>query len=294
MSAVFPSITKFCLLGLLFGLCSTVGYALDSQVFSDPAEHVLDGRLQAVRKIETFYSFPRYTDLAAWEARKAELRTHLWVSMGAYPEPPKTPLNAKIYDKMEFSDFAVEKAFFESLPGFYATGTLYRPKGKTGPFPAVLCPHGHWKEGRLTHSDENSIPTRCMNFAKQGFVVFAIDMVGYTDSLQIDHKFGGPAEWLWGLSLPGLQFWNSIRAVDFLASLPEVDPNRIGCTGASGGGTQTFNLMAADERVRFAAPVNMLSAHYQGGCLCENCPNSRIGAFNVEFGAMMAPRPLMM
>ena len=91
----------------------------------------------------------------------------------------------------------------------------------------------------------------------------------------------------------GLQLWDSIRAVDFVSSLPEVDASRIAATGASGGGTQTFLLMAIDERIQAAAPVNMISAIMQGNG-CEEAPNLRVGAFNVMFGAMMAPRPLLM
>ena len=114
-------------------------------------------------------------------------------------------------------------------------------------------------------------------------------MVGYNDTIQTPHAFGGPREQLWGFGPLGLQLWNSIRVVDFLQSLPDVDPERIGATGASGGGTQTFLLSAVDDRIKFAAPVNMLSAIMQGGSPCENAPNLRVGAFNLEIGAMMAP-----
>ena len=111
---------------------------------------------------------------------------------------------------------------------------------------------------------------------------------------QIDHGYGGEREGLWGLSLMGLQLWNAIRSVDFLESLPDVDNNRIGCTGASGGGTQTFMLTAVDDRIKVSAPVNMISAHMQGGCLCENAPNLRLDTSNIEIGALMAPKPLLL
>ncbi|MBI2201891.1 MAG: acetylxylan esterase, partial [Armatimonadetes bacterium] len=104
----------------------------------------------------------------------------------------------------------------------------------------------------------------------------------------------GDREKLWGLSLMGLQLWNIIRGVDFLLSLPEVDPERIGCTGASGGGTQTFMLTAVDDRVRVSAPVCMVSAHMQGGCICENAPGLRVDLMNTEIAAMAAPRPLLL
>src|SRR5207302_5436304 len=99
---------------------------------------------------------------------------------------------------------------------------------------------------------------------------------------------------LWGLSLAGLQLWNSIRSLDFLQSRPEVDPERIGAAGASGGGTQTFLLAAVDERVKVAVPVNMISLHMQGGCLCENPPGLRLDTNNLEIAATIAPRPLLM
>ena len=122
-------------------------------------------------------------------------------------------------------------------------------------------------------------------------MIFSYDMVGRVDSgEQIDHAYGGEREALWGLSLMALQLWNGIRAVDFLEALPDVDANRIGCTGASGGGTQTFMLTAVDDRIKVSAPVNMISAHMQGGCLCENAPNLRLDISNIEIGALMAPK----
>ena len=119
-------------------------------------------------------------------------------------------------------------------------------------------------------------------------------MVGYNDTIQTPHDFGNPAEQLWDFGPLSLQLWNSIRVVDFLQSLPGVDASRIGATGASGGGTQTFLLAAVDDRIQFSAPVNMISAIMQGGGLCENAPNLRLDTFNVEIGAMMAPRPMIM
>jgi hypothetical protein len=124
-------------------------------------------------------------------------------------------------------------------------------------------------------------------------------MVGYGDSQQLAHTFGDPSvrgsrENLWGLSLAGLQLWNSIRAVDFLQALPYVRRDAIGATGESGGGTQTFLLAAVDDRISVAAPVNMISLHMQGGCLCENTPGLRLDTTNVELAATIAPRPLLM
>jgi hypothetical protein len=119
-------------------------------------------------------------------------------------------------------------------------------------------------------------------------------MVGYNDTVQTPHDFGSPVEQLWDFGSLSLQLWNSIRAVDFLQSLPGVNAARIGATGASGGGTQTFLLTAVDDRIQFSAPVNMISGIMQGGGVCENAPNLRLDTFNVEIASMMAPRPMIM
>jgi hypothetical protein len=158
----------------------------------------------------------------------------------------------------------------------------------------VLSPHGHWAYGRFENTDLNSGPGRAINLARQGYVVFTYDMVGYNDSQQVPHTFSGRREYLWGLSLSGLQLWDSIRAIDFLETLPYVRRDAIGMTGESGGGTQTFLASAVDSRIAVSVPVNMISLHMQGGCLCENPPGLRLDTTNVEIAATIAPRPLLM
>jgi hypothetical protein len=119
-------------------------------------------------------------------------------------------------------------------------------------------------------------------------------MVGYNDTKQTPHAFGADREHLYNFGPLSLQLWNSIRAADFLESLPDVDPKRLAATGASGGGTQTFLLAAVDERIRTDVPVNMISGIMQGGSPCENAPGLRHGTTNVDIGAMMAPRPMLL
>ena len=265
-----------------------------ANLFTGLSHTVNDTRVYQTRNVNTLYTFPGYTK-AEWTAKAAELREHILVSNGLTPMPEKTPLNAHVFGRIEREDYTVEKVYFEAYPGFFTTGNLYRPKGRKGPFPGIVSPHGHWGRGRLENSDAGSVPGRCINFAKQGYVIFSYDMVGRCDSgEQIDHGYGGEREALWGLSLMALQLWNAIRSVDFLETLPDVDTDRIGCTGASGGGTQTFMLTAVDDRIKVSAPVNMISAHMQGGCLCENAPNLRLDISNIEIGALMAPKPLLL
>jgi hypothetical protein len=246
------------------------------------------------RTLNDTFAPPHFSSLDAWNQRAAHIRELILESAGLMPMPARTPLGAQVFGEIKRDDYSVSKVYFESLPGFIVTGNLYRPAGE-GPFPAILSPHGHWAYGRLENSAVASVPGRAINLARQGFVVFTIDMVGYNDSWQLAHRlFGGPREKLWGLSVAGLQLWNGIRALDFLESLPYVRRDAIGATGASGGGTQVFLLAAVDERVAVAAPVNMISLQMQGGCLCENQPGLRLDTTNVEIAATIAPRPLLM
>jgi Acetyl xylan esterase (AXE1) len=262
------------------------------------------------RDVNTHHLFTPPASRAAWEARAARLREQILFSAGLWPMPQKISLHPRVTGRVEGPDYVIENVALRTLPGFYLCGNLYRPKGKKGPFPAIVNPHGHWKNGRLEMEEDvpraepppalpapgrGNLVAIGVNLARQGFVVFAYDMVGYNDTRSLTHEFAhGAQPWLHGISLLGLQLWNSIRVVDYLESLPDVDRARIGATGASGGGTQTFLLCAVDDRIRAAVPVNMISAQMQGGCLCENGPGLRVDADNVEVGAMMAPKPLLL
>jgi dienelactone hydrolase len=254
----------------------------------------VDVRVSNIPGTDTHFTMPEYKTPAEWEARKAHLRRQILSAAGLLPMPEKTPLHAQIFGRLERSGYSIEKIYLETMPGYYLGGNLYRPLGKSGKFPGVLTPHGHWIYGRLEHTTLVSAPARSINLARQGYVVFSYDMVGYNDTIQTPHAFGGPAERLWSFGPLGLQLWNSIRAVDFLESLPDVDPHRLAATGESGGGTQTFLLTAVDDRIRYSAPVNMVSAYMQGGSPCENAPGLRFDTSNLEIAAMMAPRPMLL
>ncbi len=289
-----------------------------------------DARLGPLKDLDGYFPFTPPQTQQAWEARKKQVQRRLKVALGLWPMPTRTPLNAVIHTPIEKDDYIVEHVYFESMPGFYVTGNLYRPKKGDGPFPGILCPHGHWSNGRFTDagqaavkeeiakgaekSDEGGrspLQARCVHLARLGCVVFHYDMIGYADSTQLSfdlgHRFAKQrpemiGESNWGLyspqaesylqSITGLQTYNSIRALDFLTSLPIVDAKRIGVTGASGGGTQTFLLCALDPRPTVAFPAVMVSTAMQGGCTCENASLLRIGTGNVEFAGLFAPKPL--
>ena len=252
-----------------------------------------DRRNTEIRHTDRHYAMSAYTR-GEWESRAAFLRKQILFSAGLLPLPEKTPLNSRSGEPVVHDDYSVSAVLLETYPGFFLGGNLYRPAGKPGPFPAVVSPHGHWPYGRFENSEFNSVPARAINLARQGYVVFAYDMVGWNDTRQVPHGFAGPREHLWLIGTLGLQLWNSIRVVDYLASLPDVDDARIGVTGASGGATQGFLLAAVDDRVGYSAPVNMVSFLMQGGSPCENAPLLRIDTHNVELAAVFAPKPQLL
>ena len=242
----------------------------------------------------TDFNTPVYKTRQAWEARKVQLRRQILTSAGLDPMPAKNPLHPQIFGRIQTKDCIIEKVLLQTMPGYYLGGNLYRPLNGTGKRPAVLNPHGHWTYGRLENQPLYSGPQLGANLARQGYVVFAWDMVGYNDTVQTPHSFGSPAEQLWSFGPVALQLWNAVRAVDFITSLDDVDATRVAMTGASGGATQTLLLAAVDDRVSYFAPVNMVSAIMQGGDVCENAPGLRVGTNNVEIAAMIAPKPMIL
>ena len=253
-----------------------------------------DSRNTEIINTDTHLPLPQFSDLKSWEQRKAFLRNQILVAAGLSPMPEKTPLHPQVFGKIEEKDYTIEKVLIETLPGFYLGGNLYRPRNGQAKHPGILNPQGHWPYGRLENEPLYSAPSLGISLARQGYVVFAYDMVGYNDTIQLPHRFGSAEQRLWSFGPLGLQLWDSIRALDFLSSLDDVDADRIGVTGASGGGTQTFLLTAVDDRVQFASPVNMVSAIMQGGDLCENAPGLRLNTSNVEIAAMFAPKPMLL
>jgi hypothetical protein len=263
-----------------------------------PTTAPADPRFGNLPNTNTVFKPAEYKTLEAWNTHRDWLREQVRVAAGLIPEPERTPLNAEITDKREYDGVTIEKVCLESRPGLYVFGNLYRPLNISGKIPAVACALGHWENGRIHQDDSGNYPALGRTLAKLGVTVFIYDMTGVNDGKR---QFGGhgsgvnkPDRDLWGLTSFGLQTWTSIRVIDFLQALPEVDPERIGMTGASGGGTQTFILTAIDERVKVAVPVNMISCSMQGGCSCENAPCLRIDTNNMEIGALAAPRPMLM
>ncbi len=297
-----------------------------------PGEIPADTRLGPLKGEQGDFSFVPAKSREQWKQRVEYIRKVMRVTLGLWPMPIRMPMNPVIHGLIDQGDYTIEKVYFESIPGFYVTGNLYRPKEKTGRRPAVLSPHGHFPGGRFQDEGiemvrrkiakgaerfedggRSFMQSRCVQLARMGCVVFHYDMVGYGDSVQIPldvaHRFSQlrvkfkepPAQGFYSASAElhlhnpmGLHTYNSIRALDFLVSLPDVDPERIAVTGGSGGGTQTFMLCAVDDRPLVSVPVVIVSTTRQGGCTCENISGFRIGTYNLEITALHAPKPLLL
>lgn len=287
-------------------LMNVPGYlALSTDSDFDPKRSSLGG----LRTLYDGSGFKPYESKDEWLKRREALRQQIVVAAGLWPMPPKGDLKPQVYGKQVRDGYSIEKVVLETFPGFYLSGNLFRPapwvpaqgvdpdvKARRDAWeknrsaekkPAILCPHGHWKDGRF----EPEVQKRCKQLARMGAVVFLYDMVGRADSTPFGHAFLDRQIDLMGFSLFALQTWDSIRALDFLSALPDVDTERVACTGASGGGTQTFILAAIDDRVKVAAPIVMVSQDMQGGCSCENASGLRIGTDNSEIAALFAPKP---
>lgn len=291
--------------------------------------HAEDIRHQPPKDLNGYFPFNPPSSLSEWDARKEQVRRQILVSQGLWPMPTKTPLNAVVHGKVEGDGFTVEKVYFESAPGFFVTGSLWKPKTIQGKVPGVMFAHGHWQDARLSLTDPDKtraeiaaggerfekggrsiFQSLCVQLARMGCVVWQWDMLSDSDSIQLSrevvHKFAKQRPEMnttenWGLyspqaeahlqSIMGLQTWNAVRGLDFLLSLPEVDPERTAITGASGGGTQTMLLAAIDDRIKLSFPCVMVSTAMQGGCTCENASLLRINTGNVEFAGLFAPKP---
>jgi len=211
-----------------------------------------DARRQAVAALKTPDDVRR---------RQKELREHFLEALGDFPS--KTPLNARTAGTLKGDGFHVERVVYESRPNHHVTALFYLPEGK-GPFPGVLMPCGHSANGKAVEAYQRA----CILMAKNGLAVLCYDPIGQGERIQLldrqgkpaiagstsEHTMTGVGALLVGSSTATYRIWDGIRSLDYLASRPEVDPKRLGCTGNSGGGTLTAYLMALDDRIVAAAP----------------------------------------
>jgi dienelactone hydrolase len=230
----------------------------------------------------------QYHDKTSWENRKAELRPELYKALQLSPLPAKPNSTPIITPKRIFDGYSVENIAIEILPGLYINGSLYKPLKIKGKIPVVLSPDGHWDKQRYRADCQ----IRCATLARMGAMAFSYDLFAWGESLlqfkAEDHR-RSLAE--------TVQTLGAIRILDYMLSLKETDPARVGISGGSGGGSHTVLMAAMDDRIKLSAPVVSVSSYFYGGCPCESgmaihqCSG---GTDNVELAAMAAPNPQLL
>jgi hypothetical protein len=259
-----------------------------------------DSRVFNYSNYESVRALPDWGELAEWKRQRRQIRQQLRLCAGLNAQTAAFRARGRVVRRFEHEGIIVENLCIETLPGLYLMGNLYRPKKPKGAVPLILHPHGHAMYARTEPLDMYSVPHRAMNSALLGCAAFAYSMIGFDhDAKQLEHRslLTGPeknAASLLGLSMFGLQLNNSIKALDYLLRRKDIDSKRVGCTGESGGATQTYFLAALDERVKVVAPAVMLSGHFQGGCVCENAPQLHLRYNNLQYAGLIAPRPMLL
>jgi dienelactone hydrolase len=253
----------------------------------------------------TTQSFAGIASLQDWTSQRDRFREELFEMVGLSPRPEKSPLNATITGREERDDFRVEKIHYQSMPGLYATGTLYLPKNAKGKVPAILyvCGHGNVKEGGISYGAKVTYQHHGAWFARHGYACLTIDTIQLGELEGLHHGTYREGMWWWnarGYTPGGVEAWNSIRAIDYLQSRPEIDGDKIGMTGRSGGGAYTWLTAALDERIKVAVPVagmTDLQNYVVDGCVTGHCDCMFIvNTYRWDYpkmAALIAPRPLL-
>jgi dienelactone hydrolase len=247
----------------------------------------------------------KYESKEAWEKDRATHREHLFEMLGLDPLPEKTALKPEVTGTTEHDDIVVERVHFQSRPGLYVTGNFYRPKEQTGPLPAILyvCGHGRVKKGGISFGNKAHYQHHGAWFARNGYVCLTIDTLQLGEIEGIHHGTYRCGRWWWnsrGYSSAGVEAWNCIRSLDYLQTRSEVDGERIGVTGRSGGGAYSWWIAALDERIKVAVPVagiTSLQNHVVDGCVEGHCDCMyMVNTYRWDYAqvaALVAPRPLL-
>jgi len=243
--------------------------------------------------------------LEDWTSRREEYRRQLREMLGLDPWPERTPLNPVVTGKIDHDTFTVEKLHFQSRPGLYVTGNLYLPKQVEKALPAILyvCGHSKNKEGDVSFGNKTGYQHHGGWFARNGYVCLTIDTLQLGEIEGLHHGTHNLNQWWWnarGYTPAGVEAWNGIRALDYLETRPEVDRERMGMTGRSGGGAYTWWVAALDDRVKVAVPVagitdlenHVVDGTVEGHCDCMFMVNTYRWDY-AQVAALVAPRPLL-
>ena len=238
------------------------------------------------------------TSRPAWLERRTRLRAAMFQAMGSFPDKP-CPLEPRVVGVLKRNGYRIEKLIFQSRPDVWVTACAYVPETVSGRAPAVLVVHGHWPWARR----DPVVQARCLGLVHLGFFVLAVDAFGAGERYPVPASgtyhgaLFGSTLWPVGKTLLGMQVYDNRRAVDYLRSRPEVDGDRLGITGASGGGNQSMYAGALDERFRAVVPVCSVGTYqaylHAACCVCEVLPGGLRLAEEGDVLALVAPRALM-
>lgn len=302
--------THFTLLAFSLAL---LGISVTSQVEASsqspdaqPGEQIIANYFQyQVKQIESGW-LQGIETLDDWRARREHLRQELLEMLGLSPLPQRTDLKVTITGTVETEDFIVEKLHYQSMPGLYVTANLYRPKQIDKPLPVILylCGHARVEKDGVSYGNKVSYQHHPAWFARHGFVSMAIDTIQLGEIPGLHHGTNRENMWWWnahGYTPAGVETWNAMRALDYLQTRPEVDGNRLGVTGRSGGGVYSWWLAALDDRIKVAVPVAgmtdlqnyVVDGAIEGHCDCMFMVNTHRWDFP-QVAALVAPRPLLL
>lgn len=272
---------------------------------SGPADRQLAGYFQAETAKLQGQCLSNIKTLDDWKARRDLYRQQLLEMLGLDPFPEKTPLQAAVTGAVDHEQFTVENLHFQSMPGLYVTGNLYIPKNLDRPAPAILyvCGHGALRKDNVSYGNKVGYQHHGAWFARNGYVCLTIDTLQLGEIEGIHHGTYRYDMWWWnsrGYTPAGVEAWNCVRALDYLESRKEVDPNRIGVTGRSGGGAYSWWIAAIDERIKAAVPVagitdlqnHVVNGTVEGHCDCMFIVNTYRWDYPMV-AALVAPRPLL-
>jgi dienelactone hydrolase len=293
------------ILGLSLALATSYGFAqaLGEADRASPGDAMIQGYLERESAKLSAKFRDDLVSRQAWEAKRPQYVREYFYMLGLDPLPEKTPLHATTTSRLDRGDYVVEMIHYQSRPGLYVTGNLYRP-AKTNPgerLPAVFYVCGHSDRGR--NGNKTAYQSHGIWFARHGYVCLTVDSLQLGEIAAIHHGTYRLQRWWWharGYTPSGVEAWNGIRGIDYLTGRADVDPQRIAVTGISGGGAATFWIAAADERVRVAVPVSgmadldsyVASRTINGHCDCMFLYNTFEWPWT-RIAGLVAPRPLL-
>ena len=245
------------------------------------------------------------TTMEQWTERRPELQRQLREMLGLDPMPPRTPLDAQVMGTAKHDGYRVERLHFQPSPGLYVAANYYLPTEIKALLPTILygCGHARRTDGELSYGNKTAYHHHGVWFARNGYTCLIIDTIQWGEFLGDHHGTYRLRQWWWnnrGYTPAGVEAWTCVRALDYLESRPEVDSDRFGVTGRSGGGAYSWWITAIDERIKVAVPVagiTTLRNHVVDGCVEGHCDCMyMVNTYRWDYpkvAALAAPRPLL-